>query len=79
MNEDSGYGVAALLDDIRVTALQDKRFTRSSTSRRISPVSYNVFVLIHQIILTHKLFTFYYVLKIQKFALNIHLMGYIEY
>ncbi|CAH8635196.1 unnamed protein product [Schistosoma intercalatum] len=37
MNEDSGYGVAALLDDIRVTALQDKRFTRSSTSRRISP------------------------------------------
>ncbi|XP_018654712.1 putative glutamate receptor, kainate [Schistosoma mansoni] len=38
MNEDSGYGVAALLDEIRVTALQDKRFTRSSTSRRISPV-----------------------------------------
>ncbi|CAH8625786.1 unnamed protein product [Heterobilharzia americana] len=37
MNEESGYGVAALLDDIRVTALQDKRFTRSSTSRSISP------------------------------------------
>ncbi|TPP58897.1 Glutamate receptor ionotropic kainate 2 [Fasciola gigantica] len=35
--EDKGYGIGALLDDVRMAALQDERFTRSSTSRRISP------------------------------------------
>ncbi|CAH8597291.1 unnamed protein product [Dicrocoelium dendriticum] len=32
-----GYGFAALLDDIRVAALQDERFTGSNVPRRISP------------------------------------------
>ncbi|CAL8105330.1 unnamed protein product [Calicophoron daubneyi] len=37
ISEETGYGIGALLDDIRVAALQDKRFSRSSTTRRISP------------------------------------------
>uniref|UniRef100_A0A183AHV0 Lig_chan-Glu_bd domain-containing protein n=1 Tax=Echinostoma caproni TaxID=27848 RepID=A0A183AHV0_9TREM len=37
LTEDKGYGIGALLDDVRLAALQDERFARSSTSRRISP------------------------------------------
>nr|QQY02599.1 glutamate receptor ionotropic 2 [Cryptocotyle lingua] len=35
--EEEGYGIVALLDDIRLGLLQDERFARATTSRRISP------------------------------------------
>ncbi|OON15267.1 ligand-binding protein, receptor family, partial [Opisthorchis viverrini] len=34
---EEGYGIVALLDDIRLALLQDERFARTTTSRRISP------------------------------------------